>query len=107
MTAFFTLTPRRGLRVGEGAAAGAAGVRGRDGVGQQRRTVGPGDRENVAGRRGLDSPERRGTLRCHGGCGEDRPPFRGSSQWFFFITSEGLWQEWVTSAADGGCVLVR
>lgn len=46
--------------MGEGAAAGAAGVRGGDGVGQQRRTVGPRDRENAAGRRELDSPKGEG-----------------------------------------------
>lgn len=85
--------------MGEGAAAGAAGVRGGDGVGQQRRTVGPRDRENAAGRRELDSPDGRGTLRRHGGWREDRPPSQGLQPVVFvhnvLITSdgEGLQQE--------------
>lgn len=48
------LTCRRAGGLGEGAAAGASGVRGGGRVRQQRRPVGSRDREDAAGRRRLD-----------------------------------------------------
>lgn len=110
---FFALTSRRSVRVGEGAATGAAGVWGGDRVGQQRRTVGPRDRENAAGWRELNFPMGRVTLRRHDRQREKRPPSRAPASDFFFVHNvpisegEGLQQEWVTSAADCGFVLVR
>lgn len=63
MLLFHTLPPifsqppslRGDSRMGEGAAAGASGVRGGDRIRQQGRPVGPGDWEDAAGRWQLDS----------------------------------------------------